>query len=90
MDFYKNRLVSEEDRAKTLAFLALEAECDEHNATQIEYMNRDHLNKTRSKQVDAAVKRWIKDSKRLISRYRNEPLHNLGSQRNWYVEINNG
>jgi hypothetical protein len=83
VDFYKNRLVSEEDRAKTLAFLALEAECDEYNATQIEYMNRDHLNKTRSKQVDAAVKRWDKDNKRLTKRYKDEPTHSMGTARTW-------
>lgn len=83
-NLYGSRPKAEEERQAILKFLELEKQIDEENATAIEYMNREHLTKTRSKQVDAAVKRWSKDSKRNINNYKGCYLYNHAEPRSWY------
>lgn len=83
--FYRNRPCSLEEKEEILSFLRLEKECDEANTTTIEYMNRDHLSKTKSKQVDSAVKRWKKESDRLIKNIINLEPYSMNSKRNWYI-----
>ena len=51
-----------------IAFHKLEMEIDEANATVYEYMNKDHLNKTKAKQGIAMGKRWSKESLRALKR----------------------
>lgn len=83
-------MLSEQDRLNTIKFLEFEQECDNHNAFVIEYMNREHLNKTKSKQVDAAVKRWKKSSETLLKLFNPKSNNFIGyssmaQERTWII-----
>ena len=65
-NFYRYRPRDNEDRMNMIAFHKLEMEIDEANATVYEYMNKDHLNKTKVRQGESMVKRWKKESLRAI------------------------
>ena len=50
----------EEDRQRMLSWNLLEAKLDAENAKTIESMDLSHLNKTRTKGIETAVKQWKK------------------------------
>lgn len=62
----------------------MEREIDEANAKAIEAMDKTHLNKTKTKQVEAAIKRWSKDSASNIKKIKNINIHSLNAKRGWY------
>ena len=66
ISIYGNRPRDNDERLAMIAFLEKEKEIDEENATMFEYMNKEHLTKTRNKQGTSMVKRWKKDSLRAI------------------------
>jgi hypothetical protein len=51
---------NEEDRQRMLRWNLLEAKCDVENVKTIESMDLSHLNKTRTKDIEKAMKQWKK------------------------------
>lgn len=84
-DFYKTRPNNEQEKQAMLDWYKLEKECDEANATVIKHMNKDHLNKTKSKQIDAAVRRWDKEMKSQVKRTKNAEPIRYARQRTWLM-----
>ena len=65
---YGLRPKDEQDRKNMMSFAMKELECDEWNEVQIAMMNKDHLNKTRTKQCESMVKRWKKEASAMLKR----------------------
>jgi len=77
--FYINRPRTLEDKERILDFLELEKQCDEHNAEQLEViLSFGQTNKTKTKDTEAAIKRWSKDYIRNNKHYSKVEPHFLG------------
>ena len=86
MDYFFLRPETEDGKQAILSFLDKEAECDEHNARQMEIlMFMGDRTKTQVSNAKASIKRWIKNMESNIKFYKDIRTHSLGNDRSYYL-----
>ena len=86
-DNWYNKLPhDEEDRRAMINFWKLEQECDAHNYTQIREMDTSHLGKGKINSMNAAVKRWHKETSRQIKAAKTAHISYMAIKREWILQ----
>lgn len=85
---YSNRPYNEQDRVNMTRWNNKEKYFDELNRQEIERMDLSHLNKTKTKQIQTAMRAWDKEHKRqakFLADEKKNPNSVYAIERTWII-----
>jgi len=68
MSHFTLKPCNEAERAAMQSHAIKELECDDWNEVQIQMMNKEHLSKAKTNSCESMVRRWRKESARMLKR----------------------
>ena len=68
MSHFSLRPRNEAERAAMQSHVVKEMEYDDWNEVQVQMMNKEHLSKAKTNSCESMVKRWRKESARMLKR----------------------